>query len=216
MWKTIEFYQRTNIINLSYRSLMRRIDLVRGMNNVLRSKVINGSRTLLINYDYIQEYFQRKRKLKLGIDDFNKKMEKKVRKVKSTLIVPDNISKYNIELSINFKDDYDRDYYEYIVKDLFLRTAFDMFYVIEVDSFGYNHLHIGLKGDADELKLILQHTYDNLLLHDYDGEEEKLFSKQTNVAVIRNNNAFLDYIKKDGEIKFLLKKQNLELFEGGK
>lgn len=218
MWKTIEFYQRTNIINLSYRSLLRKIDLVRGMDNVVRKKVINGSRMILINSNYVTVYFQRKRKLKAGIDGYNQKMEKRVRKVKSTYKVPDDIDRYNIELSINFKDNYDRDYYDYIVKDLFLRSSFDLFYVIEEDTFGFNHLHIGLKGDTEELKLILRHTYENLHLHDYDGDEDKdkIFSKQTNIAVIRNHNAYLEYLKKGSTIEFLLKKGNLELFADGK
>ncbi|WP_282629625.1 hypothetical protein [Empedobacter sedimenti] len=195
---------------------MRQIGKIYGVNDVVKKKVINGSETWLINYKFIPEYFQRKRKLKSNIDDFNQKMEKKVRKVKSTFIVPVDIDKYNIEMSINFKDDYDKDYYEYIVKDLFLRSCFDMFYVIEEDSIGFNHLHVGIKGDdTQELKLILRHTYDYLHLHDYDGDKNKIFSKQTNVAVIRNHNAYLDYLKKGSTIEFLLKKNNLELFVDG-
>lgn len=216
MWKTIEFYLRTNIIDVSYRTVMRQIGKISGDNNIIRKKVINGKEKCLINSNYISDYFRRKRKLKTGIDGFNQRMEKKVRKVKSTYKVPYDIDKYNIELSINLKDDYDNDYYDYIVKDLFLRSSFDLFYVIEEDTFGFNHLHIGIKGDTEELKLILRHTYVNLHLHDYDGDEDKIFSKQTNIAVIRNHNAYLDYLQKDGTIEFLQKKDNLELFADGK
>lgn len=216
MWKTIEFYRRSNIINVSYRTIMRQIAKIAGIDNIVKKKVINGKDKWLINSDYISDFFQRKRKLKSNIDGFNKRMEKRVRKVRSTLVIPNDIQQYNIELSINFKDDYDKSYYEYIVKDLFLRSAFDLFYVIEEDLDGFNHLHVGLKGDTDELKLILKHTYENLHLHDYDGDENKIFSKQTNIAVIRNHNAYLDYLKKGSTIEFLLKKDNLELFEDGK
>ncbi|MDM1041692.1 MULTISPECIES: hypothetical protein [Empedobacter] len=216
MWKTIEFYQRTNIINMSYRTIMRQLGSISGDINIVKKKVIEGRETWQINYDYIHEYFQRKRKVKSNEEGFNQRMEKKVRRVISTLTVPEDVSQYNIELGINFKDDYDRNYYDYIVKDLFIRSEFDIFYVIEEDSSGFNHLHVGLKGDPEELKLVLKHTYDNLHLHDYDGEEENLFSKQTNVAIIRNQNAYLDYLKKDGNIEFLLKRNNLKLFEDGR
>ena len=216
MWKTIDFYLRTNIINVSYRTVMRQIGKISCDNNIIRKKVINGKEKCLINSNYISDYFRRKRKLKSNNVGFNQRMEKRVRKVKSTYKVPEDIEKYNIELSINFKDDYDRDYYEYIVKDLFLRSSFNLFYVIEEDTFGFNHLHIGLKGDTEELKLILRHTYENLHLHDYDGDEDKIFTKQTNIAVIRNHNAYLDYLKKGSTIEFLLKKDNLELFADGK
>jgi len=195
---------------------MRQIGKISCDNNIIRKKVINGKEKWLINSNYVSIYFQRKRQLKSNIDGFNKIMEKKVRKVKATLQIPDDIDRYNIELSINFKDNYDRDYYDYIVKDLFLRSSFDMFYVIEEDTFGFNHLHIGIKGNTEELRLILRHTYDNLHLHDFDGDEDKIFSKQTNIAVIRNHNAYLDYVKKGSTIEFLLKKDNLELFVDGK
>lgn len=207
---------RTNIIDVSYRTIMRQLGKISGDINIVKKKVIKGQETWQINSNYISEYFRRKRKVKSNEEGFNQRMEKRVRKVNSTLKVPNDIEKYNIELSINFKDNYDRSYYNYIVKDLFLRSEFDLFFVIEEDSIGYNHLHIGLRGDVDELKLILRHTYDHLHLHDYDGEEEKLFSRDTNIAVIRNHNAYLDYMKKEGTIEFLLKKQNLKLFEDGR
>lgn len=216
MWKTIEFYRRTNIIDLSYRTLMRKIGKVRGMSHVVKKKVINGTETLLINYDYVDKYFTRKRKLKTNIECFNEKMEKKVRKINSTYKVPKNIDSYTIELSINFKDNYDREYYLYIVKDLFLRSSFDMFFVIEQDSEGYNHLHIGVRGQLEELKTILKHTYSNLHLHDYDADKDELFCKQTNIATIRNYNSYSDYVNKDFPIEFLLKSKNLKLFDDGK
>lgn len=216
MWKTIEFYERTNIINVSYRTILRQIARISGDNNIVKKMVIKGKETWLINSSYVTEYFQRKRKLKSNNVGFNQRMEKRVRKVKSTFSAPIDIDEYNIELSINFKDDYDRSYYDYIVKDLFLRSSFDMFHVIEEDTFGFNHLHIGIKGNTEELKLILRHTYDNLHLHDFDGDEDKIFSKQTNIAVICNHNAYLDYLKKGSTIEFLLKKDNLELFADGK
>lgn len=195
---------------------MRQIAKIAGIDNIVMKKVIKGKEKWLINSNYVTEYFQRKRKLKSSDVGFNQRMEKKVRKVKSTFSVPIDIDKYNIELGINFKDDYDREYYEYILKDLFLRSTYDMFYVVEKDAYGFNHLHIGIKGNTEELKLILRHTYVNLHLHDFDGDEDKIFSKQTNIAVIRNHNAYLDYMKKGSTIEFLLKKDNLELFADGK
>ena len=216
MWKTIEFYQRTNIINMSYRTILRKIGKIYNVKDIIKKNVINGKEHWEINSDYITEYFQRKRKVKCNEEGFNQRIEKKVRKVKTTLTVPDDIIKYSIELTINFQDNYDEEYYDYIIKDLFIRTEYDMFYVIEKDSSGFNHLHVGLKGNPEELKLVLKHTYDNLHLHDYDEEEEKFFTKKTNVATIRNHNAFLDYISKDVEIKFLLKKFNLKIFGDGK
>lgn len=84
--------------------------------------------------------------------------------------------------------------------------------MIEKDNEGYNHLHIGIKGNVDELKLILKHTYENLHLHEYDLNDENIFSKQTNIAIIRCHNAYYNYLNKYSTIKFLIKKNNLEIF----
>lgn len=107
MWNTIEFYRRANIINTSYRTVLRQINYISGLKDVVKKKVINGNVTWLINYQYIEEYFNRKRKSKPNVIGFNQIIEKKVRLVKSTNNVPENINQFEIELCINFKDDYD-------------------------------------------------------------------------------------------------------------
>lgn len=213
MWKTIEFYQRTNIIDLSYRAILRRIFKIYNLKNVVKKKVINGHDSWIINSDYIDDYFCRKKKRKRNEIGFLQLQEKKVHQVKSIHIKPKDIDRYQIELSINFKDYYHQDYYHYIVKDLFLRTGYDLFYIIEKDSLGYNHLHLGIKGNSDVIKLILKHTYSNLYFHEYDADADKIFTKETNVAVIKSHNAYLQYLEKECAIRFLLKDKNKNLFD---
>lgn len=198
---TIKFYLDRQMIDLSEDQIKRRILIFKKQidaESIVKKIKTGKTYAWAINYDYFH-LFKRKRAL-----------SKKLKQKKNYPIIQTDENRkldYQYEISINLKggiktknveNAYDENYYIEITKQLFKIIREDMFYVVEKDKYGYNHVHIATKGSPNLIKMALDFVLKNKLGFETD------FLNKTNAIhqeSIRNLYAFKEYLKKPSYYK---------------
>lgn len=198
---TIKFYLERQMIDLSEDQIKRRISILKkqiGAESIIKKIKIGKTYAWAISYDYLH-LFKRKRAL-----------SKNIKQKKNYPIVTTNQNRnidYQYEISINLKggiktrnieNAYNENYYVEITKQLFKILREDMFYVVEIDKYGYNHVHIATNGSPNMIKMAIDFVLKRKLGFDAD------FLSKTNAIhneSIRNLYAFKEYLKKPSYYK---------------
>lgn len=193
---TIKFYLDRQMIDLSEDQIKRRILIFKKQidaESIVKKIKTGKTYAWSINYDYLH-LFKRKRAL-----------AKNIKQKKNYPIVTTNQNRkidYQYEISINLKggmktnnieNAYDEKYYVEISQQIFKIIREDMFYVIEKDKYGYNHVHIATNGSPSMIKMAIDFVLKQKLGFDAD------FLNKTNAIhneSIRNLYAFKEYLKK--------------------
>lgn len=211
--KPASFFIQTGIIDLSIDQIRRRARNLEKEGSLLVEKKKNnrGSWEWFIDTAgiFIFERIRKKKKT----DEFKlSSNEALARNIHPETMPVGNID-YRIEISINFKEEYDDNYYEYFVKQFFVRNQANLYFKIEKDKDGYNHLHIGTCGILEDVKLIINHIVSKILNQKNDFYLKEFYGKHistnVNIQPLEDNFKFQQYLKKFKEnplgdhIKFL-------------
>lgn len=195
-YKTIKFYLERNMIDLSEDQIKRRITKLKlnsYSSNIIKKKLIGKTYAWCVNY-FELNHFQR--------------IRKKVNRRK-TNVLPINKSlvnkcvDYKYEVSINLKsgiqtknlgESYSYDYYRELADSIFRIVRADMFYIIETDEFGYNHLHMGINSDEVTIKIAVDYVLKSIFCFEDEFLKKE---KVSHTDEIRNLFAFYEYLDKD-------------------
>ena len=198
---TIKFYLERQMIDLSEDQIKRRISVLKkqiGSESIMKKIKTGKTYAWAINYEYLH-LFKRKRALSKNVK------QKKVYPIIET--IENRKVDYQFEISINLKggiktnnieNTYDENFYIEITKQLFKIIREDLFYVIEKDKYGYNHIHIAINSSSTLIKMAIDFVLKNKL--GFDAE----FLNKTNAIhneTIRNIYAFREYLKKPSYYK---------------
>lgn len=197
-FKTIKYYLERDIINLSVDQIKKRIKKIikeqkDNWSSIVKKIKVGKTYAWAINYEYLN-LFERQRAL-----------SKKYKQIRKKHIINHSPIKkkrdYEFEISINLKNgctqhetfSYDRSFYIHIVEEIFKITRQDLLYVHEVDKYGYNHVHIALNGEEDDIKIAL----DYVLVHKLNFDRAYLKSSRAiHFEPLENQHAFRQYLKK--------------------
>lgn len=198
---TIKFYLDRQMIDLSEDQIKRRILIFKkkiDAESIVKKIRIGKTYAWVINYDYLY-LFKRKRA-----------HSKNVKQKKNYPIIHTNENRkfvYQYEISINLKggiktknveNTYDENYYVEVSQQIFRIIREDMFYVVEKDKYGYNHVHIATNGSQNMIKMAIDFVLKQKLGFETD------FLNKTNAIhneSIRNLYAFRQYLKKPSYYK---------------
>ncbi|MFV0141483.1 hypothetical protein [Empedobacter falsenii] len=180
---------------------------------VLKLRNENGIQEWHVNYSRINK-IGRKRKVKNNtINKVNHNIDRAKRAItRFSYQEPEN-PRYTTEITLNFKENYEASYYEEVVKELFVRYKKNMYFVVEKDSEGYSHIHIGSEGKKKEIMILMNHIIENVLARFDDMYIKFLeggnYESDLHISDIVSNDAYKKYLSKgnDGlggvQIKFL-------------
>lgn len=187
LFNEISFYQSTGLINLSTDQIRRHLRKNRHReNNLYKYEKINNIETLLINYNYLNEFKRIRKTKKNSLNNLKRK---------NKYIGNKNIQ-YNIDLCINFHEELDSNYYEYIVRLIKEKTESSIGYVIERDSQNFNHLHLLINYPFNKLYVLLDYIINNKLQRKMDFLDYYKYSKKTSIFLIEIPNNEVLNIKK--------------------
>lgn len=163
-FKPITYLIKSGLVEFSLRHLRRLVkeEYEKGDNtSILKIKNNKGLSQYFVHINSIEKYSIRKR-TKKTIEPI-----KVNRNIKSQHQLQNS---YDVAISINFKNNYNKNYYEFLAKRIFETIKMDMYYVVEKDDDKQYHLHIGAKGlnQIDHLKDVI-----NQLIYDEFGHSNK-------------------------------------------
>ncbi len=215
--KPLSFYRKTGMIDLSEDQIKRRRkELIEKNPSALSfQKNKRGCFEWFLDYNHLYEFNRRRKKKgssKHGVPDIKK--ERLFNSINYKDKAPaTGMLNYSTEISINFKDDYDIEYYEHFAKELFIRNYDNLYFVVEIDRDGYKHIHIGSCGGFEEILIICDYITRKVCKRENDAYMKAIKGVQyeTNVHIepLIYDAGFQKYIQKgdDGlggvKIKFL-------------
>ena len=197
IYRTIKFYTERNMIDLSRDQIIIRINHIRNNHKdhetIVKKIKVGRTYAWAINYQFL-DLFKRERKLRANVKKFIPKHQ----------IKHSNINKkmdYEFEISINLKGgvnkidnlSYDQSYYKTIAEEIFKIVRQDLLYVNEVDKYGYNHIHMAINGEEDDIRLAI----DFVMIHKLGFDQKFLkSSRAVHFEPLENIHAYRQYLKK--------------------
>lgn len=149
----VSYYMKTNMIALSKDQIKRRINEIKNDNVVRLIPNCKGLLEWHINYLHLDK-FKRKRKPKNEDLFFTKISNERIYQSIKFENKPKGDEDYRIEISINFKDNYDEHYYRHFAIQIFMRYRKNLYYAIERDYDGFTHIHMGVCGNFVEVLIL--------------------------------------------------------------
>lgn len=171
-YKPTKFFINNNMTQLSERHLRRKCaEMYNGDDeNIIKRKNKNNRDLWLINLDSIGIIGKRRRKEK-------KKKE----------------NNFKIEITVNFNDNLDVDYYLKLVKLFNESTNCNIMYKIERDKNNKNHLHMAVDNDD---KCLITNEMKKIITHDLQRSISSGIKKHLLVNEIIDEKKYYDYISK--------------------
>lgn len=193
-YKSITNYLKNGIINLSRKQLKRNIKKI--------YKEGNDAVLLLKNKRGVLEWHVDCTRIHLV--DRSRKAKKSNKEHCLEINGAENYDiKYKTSITINFKENYDSKYYSTIANFFNQIYRHSLYYVIEKDENGYNHIHIGCTGAIEVIKIQLRE-----LLHDYLGYDELNFNTERLFDNASYSPVLIEKIFRDSAHQQYLKKGN--------